>query len=134
MTAPVTDEQAIRNLHAAWGAASRAADTRAILELVTDDCVFLMPGAPPIVGKEGVRAAFAQMFARWGHAGVAQESRIEEIQIAGDWAYWRGTDAVTITPEHGPAVTARGFGMGIVRREHGTWKFARGINNMMRDP
>jgi uncharacterized protein (TIGR02246 family) len=127
----MTDDQQIRDLHAAWGAASRARDVGRILELVTDDCVFMAPGAPPILGKEGVRAVYAQMFDRYGTAAIEQESVIEEIVVAGSWAFWRGTDSITIAPKDTASIRASGYGMGIVRKEDGAWRFARGINNMM---
>jgi uncharacterized protein (TIGR02246 family) len=124
------DEQAIRALHRAWGEASHARDLTRILELVTEDCVFLMPGAPPIEGKAAVRALYQQMFAQWSESEIRQDSRIDEIGVAGDWAYWRGTDAITITPPGATPLRASGFGMGILRREPDGWRFARGINNM----
>jgi ketosteroid isomerase-like protein len=38
------DEQAIRDLIATWLAASKAGDTKTVLNLVADDVVFLVPG------------------------------------------------------------------------------------------
>jgi uncharacterized protein (TIGR02246 family) len=127
------DEAAIRALHAEWGAAARRRDVAAILELVTDDCVFLMPGAPPIIGKNAVRVVYAQMFERWKDADIRQDSVIDEIEVAGNWAFWRGSDTIAISPPGGPPMRASGYGMGIVRREGGRWRFARGINNMTPD-
>jgi uncharacterized protein (TIGR02246 family) len=125
------DEQAIRAVHRAWGEAGQDREVDRILELVTDDCVFLMPGAPPVQGKTAVRGVYEQMFARWGQAGIEQASTIDEIIVAGDWAIWRGTDSISITPAGASPVTASGHGMGVLRRVDGAWKFARGINNMM---
>jgi uncharacterized protein (TIGR02246 family) len=126
------DEGAIRTLHAEWGAAAKRRDVDAILELVTDDCVFLMPGAPPIVGKEALRVVYEQMFQRWRDADIRQESVIDEIQVVGNWAFWRGTDAISVTTAAGQ-MRASGFGMGIVRYQNARWLFARGINNMTPD-
>jgi uncharacterized protein (TIGR02246 family) len=50
------DERAIRDLVAAWMEASRAGDTDAVLALMADDMVFMVPGREPF-GKE----AFAAM-------------------------------------------------------------------------
>ena len=50
------DERAIRELIDAWMAASRAGDTQAVLALMADDVVFMVPGREPF-GK----AEFAAM-------------------------------------------------------------------------
>ncbi len=126
-----TDEAATRDLPRAWGEASRARDIDRILEFVTDDCVFPMPGAAPIEGKLAARNVYEQMSARWGKADIEQRSTIDEIIVAGDWAICRGIDAITITPPGASSVKAGGHGMGVLRREGGGWKVARGINNMM---
>ena len=41
-----SDEQQIRDLIATWMAATRAGDTETVLSLMTEDVVFLVPGAP----------------------------------------------------------------------------------------
>jgi uncharacterized protein (TIGR02246 family) len=53
------DERAIRDLVAAWMAASRAGDTAAVLALMTDDVVFLTPGRSPSAGKPSSRSRTA---------------------------------------------------------------------------
>ncbi len=57
------DEEAIRQLIAAWLSASKAGDTEKVLSLMADDVVFLVPGRPPMRGK----SAFAS-----GQAGLSQ--------------------------------------------------------------
>src|SRR5438105_4077320 len=49
------DEQEIRQLVAAWIAATKAGDSETVLSLMAEDVVFLLPGQPPMIG----RAAFA---------------------------------------------------------------------------
>jgi uncharacterized protein (TIGR02246 family) len=133
MTAVETDEDAIRRLHAAWAEASRARDLATILELVSDDFVFLVPGAPPFAGKDAVAGVYQQMFARWGDARIEQSGTIDEIIVSGDVAVWRGRDAIAVTSADGVRLmAASGYAMGVLRREGGRWKFARGINNMTR--
>ena len=43
-----TDEQQIRALVATWMQATQAGDVDTVLDLMTDDVVFLVPGRPPI--------------------------------------------------------------------------------------
>jgi uncharacterized protein (TIGR02246 family) len=51
-----SDEQQIRELIATWMSATRAGDLATVLSLMTDDVVFLVPGAPPF-GKQKFAAA-----------------------------------------------------------------------------
>ena len=46
------DETQIRNLVAQWQAATKAGETQTVLELMTDDVVFLLPGRPPMTKGE----------------------------------------------------------------------------------
>ena len=57
------DEQEIRELVSAWMTATKAADIDAVLSLMAEDVVFLLPGRPLMIGK----AAFAS--AAKGHVG-----------------------------------------------------------------
>lgn len=50
------DESAIREAIATWMRASAAGDIDTVLGLMTDDVVFLVPGAEPF-GKEAFAAA-----------------------------------------------------------------------------
>ncbi|MDQ2931771.1 MAG: SgcJ/EcaC family oxidoreductase, partial [Gemmatimonadota bacterium] len=42
------DERAIRSVVDAWFAATRSGDVDAVLELMTDDVVFMVPGQEPL--------------------------------------------------------------------------------------
>jgi uncharacterized protein (TIGR02246 family) len=50
------DERAIRELVDSWMKASKAGDLATVLDLMTDDVVFMVPGREPF-GKEEFRAA-----------------------------------------------------------------------------
>jgi uncharacterized protein (TIGR02246 family) len=120
------DERAIRDLIAAWLAASRAGDVATVLGLMTDDIVFLMPGQQPF-GK----AAFAA--AAQGRSNVRLEggSEIEELEIFGDWAYLRSHIDMTMTPDCGPAMRRSGYTLTILRKgADQRWRIARDANLM----
>ena len=51
------DEQEIRQLVATWMAATKSGDVKAVLELMSDDVVFLVAGQPPMIGKSAFAAA-----------------------------------------------------------------------------
>ena len=50
------DERAIRDLVATWMTASQAGDVDTVLNLMTDDVVFMVPGREPF-GKEAFATA-----------------------------------------------------------------------------
>lgn len=119
------DERAIRSLVETWMRASQSGDTATVLDLMTDDVVFLVPGQPPF-GKEAFKAASQgqQNFT------IAGKSDIQEIQLLGDWAYLRNHLEITITPKDGsPAVTRAGYTLTILqKRADGKWRLKRDAN------
>lgn len=119
------DEAAIRELVSAWMEATRAENTAAVLELMTDDAVFLVPGRPPFGKAAFAQAAQAQSASSLQFDGT---SEIEEIQVHGDWAFMRSHLTVVATPREGDAVTRAGHTLTILRREEGRWKLARDAN------
>ena len=127
------DREAIRQLGQEWVEAVHHGDVDRLLDLVTDDVVFMPANAPSIVGRAAVAQAYRATFAAFE---VDQTFAPEEIQVGGDWAFVRGTDAIEMKPRAGGSpivVTARGIS--ILRRVgDGSWKFARGITNTASPP
>lgn len=124
------DERAIRALIETWMAASKAGDTATVLNLMTDDVVFMVPGREPF-GKEEFAAA-AQ-----GMQGVAIDGRSEivELRMLGDWAYLRGRLQVAMTPPGGNPIHRSGYTLTILRKEaDGKWRLARDANLLERVP
>ena len=128
------DEQAIRKLSEDWLEAVRAKDIPRLSGMVTDDAVFLPPGFSPIRGRPGVETMYRSFFPQF--SSVEQSVSIEEIQVAGDWAFAWGTEKFTLVPLTGGApIEMQGKGMSILKRQpDGSWKFARGINNTQPNP
>jgi len=128
------DEQAIRKLTEDWLAAMRSKDIPGLAGMVTEDAVFLPSGFPPIRGKQAVETMYRSFFPQF--SSVEQTVSIEELQVAGDWAFAWGTEKVTLVPEAGGTpIEMQGKGMSILRRQpDGSWKFARGINNALPKP
>ncbi|MBW3628041.1 MAG: SgcJ/EcaC family oxidoreductase [Gemmatimonadetes bacterium] len=119
------DERAIRGVIDAWHRASAAGDLAAVVEMMTDDVVFLVPGRPPF-GKE----AFVQAQSQLAAYLLESSSDVREVRVAGDWAYCWTNLSVTITPPHqGSAVRRAGHTLSIFRRgEDGRWLLARDAN------
>ena len=118
------EERAIRAVVDRWFAATRAGDVAAVLELMTDDVVFMVPGQEPF-GKDAFAAASK------GMANVAIEgtSEIVELRVLGEWAYLRSHIDLTVTPPGGEPVHRMGYTLTILRKEHdGRWRLARDAN------
>lgn len=119
------DEGAIRELVEAWMACSKAGDLSALLDLMTDDVIFLTPGGKPF-GKEAFAAASKNM----KNVAIEARSEIQELCIFGDGAYMRSYIEMTATPRDGGAPLRRtGNTLTILRKEaDGRWRLARDAN------
>lgn len=121
------DERAIRELVDAWMVCSKAGDLPAVLDLMTDDVIFMTPGGKPF-GK----AAFAAASESMKNISLEGRSEIQELNVFGDWAYLRNYIEMTATPLNGGAPVRRsGYTLTILRKEaDGRWRLARDANLM----
>ena len=118
------DEEAIRELVDTWMDASRAGDTAAVLDLMTDDVLFMTPTREPF-GKDEFRQTSDTM------RDVRMEGRaeIQEIEVAGDWAWIRNHIDLTLTPSEGEPLRREGYTLTIVRKcADGRWRLFRDAN------
>jgi uncharacterized protein (TIGR02246 family) len=123
---PEEDIAAILALVREWDQAMRAGDPEALLDRITEDCVFLAPDLPPMQG----RACMAPLLAGFSQLCLESVFEVQEIVVSGDWAFLWAKDEITATPASGgdPRI-ARGWALSILQR--GTdqiWRFARGSN------
>jgi uncharacterized protein (TIGR02246 family) len=123
---PGDDEAAIRAVVARWMEASRAGDLETVLDLMTDDAVFLLPGGRRMGKDEFANASRAMPGAP--APKIDGVSEIEEVRVAGDWAFIRTRLSVTMTPPQGAPVERAGHTLTIFRREAGRWRLARDAN------
>lgn len=127
------DEVQIRNLVARWQAATSAGDTATVLELMTDDVVFLAPGRPPMNKKEF--AAQSKRPAGIPLPKIEFAQRIHEIHVAGEIAYMWSELAVSILPADAPGpVERQGHTLTVFRKLSGIWKLARDANLLVPKP
>ena len=123
-----TDEQAIRDLYARWFGAMESGDIEGFLALVADDFVLKSPGSPPVTDRTMLRAGLEQF-----HAAFSEdvEYRIEELHVAGPWAWVRITERATLTPKSGGENRVlSGTHLGIlVRQADGRWRVARDVSS-----
>jgi uncharacterized protein (TIGR02246 family) len=124
---PQQDESEIRALVDTWMKATRAGDYDTVLGLMTDDAVFLVAGQPPMTKDDFARAARAQ--ASGAAPSIDGTSDIEEIVVAGDWAFMRSRLHVIARPPDGSNPIERaGHTLTVLRKEGGRWKLARDAN------
>jgi len=104
--------------------ATETGDLGTVLGLMTDDVIFLVPGQQPF-GK----AEFASASTRMKDIKIESVSDIEEIQIAGDWAFLRSHIDMVVTPPSGGPVHRSGHTLTIMRKgDDGKWRLTRDAN------
>ncbi len=120
------DEQAIRRLFTAWQQATVVNDTDALLDLMTDDVVFLTPGNAPLQG----RAAFAALLPPRPPHHIGFDHEVLELRVLGDWAYAVCRMAVEVVPQpHQAPIRRSGHTLTIfTKAADGVWMLARDAN------
>ena len=108
-------------------AATKSGDVKAVLELMSDDVVFLVAGQPPMMGKSAFAAA-AEAQASHGSVQFDGTSEIHEIKVIGEWAFMWTKLTVTMTPPGSEPMTRAGHTLSILRKENGRWLLARDAN------
>lgn len=127
------DVQAIHEFYAAWRRASADGDLPKLLSLMAEDVVFLLPGRPPMQGRDGFASGFPQLVERFK---IEMQTEIDELQVAGDWAFCRTRLTVTMLPR-GAGETRRRSGctLSILRKlPGGRWVLARDANLLEDEP
>jgi uncharacterized protein (TIGR02246 family) len=125
--------EAINNVRAAHIAALNEGDVDAWVAAFTEDGVQMPPNAPANLGRESIRA--------WSQAFLAPfrvefTLAVDEVQVAGDWAFERGTYTITLTPKAGgePMQDIGKYLTVYQRQPSGVWGMARDIWNSNNPP
>ena len=121
------DARQIRELVNSWITASKARDLPALIDMMTDDVVFMTPGRPPF-GK----AEFAADSERMKGAAIDASAEVQEIEVFGPRAYVRNRIQAELTfPGQAPRRMS-GYAMTILRKDaDGRWRIARDANLVM---
>jgi len=118
------DEKAIRDLVTKWLSATKVGDLAAVMTLMDDDVLFLVPGREPF-GK----AAFAAGAQSMRNIKIDGTSEILELKILGDWAWMRNRLVMTITPPNGVSTLRSGQTLTVLRKKtDGNWVVMRDAN------
>ena len=78
------DKEKIREVVATWMRATADGDLATVLSLIAEDAVFLLPGQPPMRGREAFAAASRSAL---GRVHIEAKSDIQEIHVAGNYAF-----------------------------------------------
>jgi uncharacterized protein (TIGR02246 family) len=118
------DEQAIRKVIETWMQANAAGDLATVLTLMSDDVVFLVAGHRPF-GK----AEFETTSRRMQDVPIDGQCEVQEIEIAGSWAWCRSQLSVVMRPAGGVPVRKSGPTLTVFRKQaDGRWVIARDAN------
>jgi uncharacterized protein (TIGR02246 family) len=121
-----SDEQAVRETHTAWIDAVNAGDLARLLALMTDDAMFLIPGEEAL-GRDGFSTKFS---AAHQQLRICCVSELEEAVVAGEVAYTRSRDSLSVSPRAGGEESRlAGDRLTIYRKQpDGRWLLARDAN------
>jgi len=117
------DEQAIRALIDTWMAATKAGDVATVLDLMTDDIVFMVPGREPF-GKE----EFAAISRSQQGLQIEGKAEVRELQVLGDWAFARTFLKIAIRAPNSNRLERSGYTLSVYRKTSGRWRLARDAN------
>jgi uncharacterized protein (TIGR02246 family) len=122
------DLKAIDAVREAHVAALNAGDARAWAEQFTNDAVQMPPNAPGNVGRPNI-ASWSQAFL--DQFRVQFGLAVDEVRVAGEWAFERGRYTISLTSRSGgPRMQDAGKYLTIYERKPGdTWRMARDIWN-----
>ena len=123
------DELAIRSVVAEWIDATQRGDIDAVLDLLTDDALFLVQGQPPMTRAMFEAASRAQASAK---LRIEAKSQIQEVQVEGALAYLWSKLAVTVTPPGAAPMKREGHTLTVFRKVNGRWLLRRDANLLAR--
>ena len=117
-------KEAIRQMVDEWLAASKRNDIKTLLNLLSEDVLFITPGREPF-GKDEFVAGNEMM------KNIKMETAIDikEIKVIGDWAWMRSFLRVTFSPNGQEAKKLSGHILSILqKRPDGQCVIARDAN------
>ena len=123
------DIQAIHRMYEQWDEAANADDDVANVLRVTDDIIWMESNRPAIVGKDALLEAFQSSSEDYSYQDM--KTVVEEIRLAGDWAYVRSSYSATMVPKDGgdPSPQIGKIVDILERQSDGSWKMARDMYN-----
>lgn len=123
------DEQAIREIDAAWSRALQNKDLDQVMSNYAEDASFLPPGEPIVVGRAQIRAWFAKRVSLPGYSATFAPTTVR-VSKSRDIAYELGTFRVSINDPAGKPAVHLGKHLVTWEKRDGHWKVtAESINS-----
>jgi uncharacterized protein (TIGR02246 family) len=121
--------EGIDRTRTAYVAAWVAADASRIAQLYTEDALVLYPDHPAVAGRSAIGGYFSEFFAEFPRNEFELVSA--EIDIAGAWAFDRGTYRWRGVPRAGgkPVEDSGKYLVVLQRQASGEWQVARDMDN-----
>lgn len=118
------DREQIEAIEARIMAGFAAGDADAIATQYTEDALLLPQDSPPIAGREAIAESYRAALEEFA---MRLRTRVEEVEVAGGWAWLRGRFEHTSTRKADGTVTEyRGKYLAVARRDpDGVWRFHR---------
>lgn len=122
------DIAAILDIWSKYATAINNADIDSWISLWIDDGVQMPPDRPAIKGKEQIKANVQSTLDQFI---FKMEIFNEEVKVADDWAFARGTYTYSLTPKEGaePYENTGKYLTILERQADGSWKIARDCFN-----
>jgi uncharacterized protein (TIGR02246 family) len=122
-----SNNEKIREVVTTWMRATEEGNLETVLSLIAEDAVFLLPDQPPMRGRETFAAALRSAL---GQVRIDDKPNIQEIHVAGDYAFCWKQLSLTMTPlQGGPAQRHPGPTLSVFRKEQdGRWILFRDAN------
>jgi ketosteroid isomerase-like protein len=92
------DITAIKDVAAAWARTYASGNVEALERFYTDESVVMPRRKRKYTGWREIREFFGP---RFGAAKVKSESKLENLQVHGDWAFMQGVTTITAEPKDG---------------------------------
>jgi len=119
---------AILEIWPQYSSALNSDDIDSWMSLWTEDGVQMPPDEPALSGRDQIRARNKAVLDQFSFDISINN---EEVNVAGDWAFARGTYSATLTPKEGSeTIPIAGKYMTIFQKQSdGSWKIHRDIFN-----
>ena len=118
----------IRALDADWLSAVKRRDLDGMMAIYAVDAQELLPGMPPVVGRNAIRTFYASLLQRQPRLAHHFEPQQIMVGASGDLAVVRGTYRFTADALV-PAAVQVGKFVGVWRHEEGDWRLVVNISN-----
>ena len=123
-----SNEAAIRAMGEKYAEYVNSGDLERYMSVWAEEGIQMPPNAPAVSSRESIRLAMMPLFDGF-HLKMSIND--QEIKIAGDWAYSRGTYALDMTPKAGgDSIHVDGKALTIWQRQpDGSWLISRDCFN-----